>query len=430
MATILFSLVFLAKTPVAHAGPAEDAYAQAQVAYRELMAMPEEKKKFRHHWQSVIDKFKAISEKYPKSNVADSALFTEGKLYYELYDISRLKDDLRNAATAWNDCAEKYPKSHVADDSLFWAAKAQHVLGYHDKEVADLQMLLEKYPKSEMVKDARKALAKIEADGEAKVASATPAATPTAVAVSTPEPQPTPTPPPRSTPVAVAIASGTPAAVIAPDVTSGGDAGENQAIHKVKVISDAGYTRVVIYAGGEVHWEAHQIKADGDKPPRVYVDLTNAHVGEDLKKDAPRLEKMWEIPIEDGLLKRARVAQNDGETVRVVLDLGAITKWRITPFDDPFRLIFDFYGAGGAPVAVAGAEPQPSPASSAVAVATPEGATPVPSATPEAGATPSLTPEQLAKLKDAASKRAGGISLSAQLGLKVARIYIDAGHGG
>ncbi len=408
-------------SPAVQAGAAEDAYAAAQTSFRELKAMPEEKKKFRHHWQASIDRFKAVAEKYPKSPVADDALFTQGQLYYDLYDVSRLKSDLQSAVDAWKSCAQKYPGSNYADDSLFWEAKAMHLLGRHEQEVAALHLVIEKYAKGDMVRDAKKALAKIDETGE--VADTTPKATPSPAAVAVVEVTPTP----KSTPLAIAAATPI-GAVIAPPVTSGGQISDAaQQVHKVKVISNDGYTRVVIYAGGSVHWEAHQIKAEKDKPPRIYVDLVKAHVGEDLKKEAPKLDNNWEIPIEDGLLKRARVAQFDGETVRVVLDVASMKRWEIIPFDDPFRLVIDIYGVTSevpiaTPVLVAAATPVPGGSPAAVAKATPSDApTPVPAAT--------LTADELARFREKAMKRTG-ISLTDQLGLKFGRIYVDAGHGG
>lgn len=401
-----FSLGILFPATTARAAGAGDAYDQARSAYHELDQMPEEKKRLRHHWQSVIDRFKAVSEKYPKSSYADDALYMEGKLYFDLYDYSHYKADLHDAVDRWKECATKYPASNYADDALFWEAKALDLLDRRSQEIDVLRSLLEKHPKGDMVRDAKKLLAKIDPNGDTETAAATPTpeatATPEMVAKATPIPTPTPRP------------------VATPAVTEGGTAGEPQQVHAVKVFSNDGYTRVAIYTGGEVHWKAHEIKADGDKPPRVYVDLTAARVGDDLKQEAPKLDNSWEMPIEDGLLKRARVAQYDGTTVRVVLDLTSISSWKITPFFDPFRVVFDFYGvADDGRGAVASAAGTPTPA----AVATL--AMPVP--TPVASGT--LTAAQLEKI-NAQTARKTGLSLTQQLGLTFTRIFIDAGHGG
>jgi hypothetical protein len=59
--TILFSLGILVRGRVAEAAPADDAYASAQASFRELKSLSEEKRRFRHHWQGAIDKFKAVA---------------------------------------------------------------------------------------------------------------------------------------------------------------------------------------------------------------------------------------------------------------------------------------------------------------------------------------------------------------------------------
>jgi N-acetylmuramoyl-L-alanine amidase len=88
------------------------------------------------------------------------------------------------------------------------------------------------------------------------------------------------------------------------------------------------------------------------------------------------------IPIQDGLLRNARVGQHTADTVRVVLDIESIEGHKIFSLYDPYRIVIDVTGES---------KTQRS--------------------APERGTPPTLT-------------------LAQQLGLGVKKVVIDPGHGG
>ncbi len=51
-----------------------------------------------------------------------------------------------------------------------------------------------------------------------------------------------------------------------------------------------------------------------------------------------------DIPIRDGLLKTARVAQFRADVVRIVLDIDDIKEFKVFPLSDPYRIIIDVKG--------------------------------------------------------------------------------------
>lgn len=387
------------------ADPAGEAYEAARASHAALKAMPEEQLKFAHNWRRTIEKFDAVSEKYPKSWVADDALYMSGTLYYELYDRSRLAKDLRSAVEKFDVCSTKFPSSNYADDCLYWQAKAFHLLDKHDDETKAFQTLLDKHPKGDMAK-----VAKLDASKHKLV-------------LATAEKQEPATPKPAAT---------APAIVQSPERKSGGEAqDESQQLTDVKVWSNEGYTRVGIYLGGKAKWTVNDLKADGDKPPRVYIDFTRAHVGEDLKAKTAKFGNDWEVMIGDGLLQRARVNQFSTDTVRVVLDVATIEKYEVVQLDDPFRVLIDVTGVGGAPITVAQKEktaPTIEELSRRLAELEAEiekagGASPRPTVTP-------MSVDEIERRIRELAKSNRGVSLAQQLGLKATRIYVDAGHGG
>jgi len=154
--------------------------------------------------------------------------------------------------------------------------------------------------------------------------------------------------------------------------------------------------RVTLELGGEATYHDEQI----DGPPRVLIDLQNTRPVEALT-DATRA-------FPDDLVRQIRVGHPVGTRTRIVLDLAGAAPHTIYALYNPYRVVIDF-----ARQAVASTEapvpPTPPAPAAAVAVAAP-GAPPVPSEPRPNGR--------------------GGLSLSRQLGLGVARIVIDPGHGG
>jgi N-acetylmuramoyl-L-alanine amidase len=114
-------------------------------------------------------------------------------------------------------------------------------------------------------------------------------------------------------------------------------------VTEVKTWTFENYTRVVVYFDRKVRWEERTLAADAkaDRPARIYLDLMDTRL-------APSVPA--ELPIDDGLLQRARIAQFDKQRARLVLDLKSLAAWQVVPFGDPFRLVIDVRGTqGGAP---------------------------------------------------------------------------------
>jgi N-acetylmuramoyl-L-alanine amidase len=180
--------------------------------------------------------------------------------------------------------------------------------------------------------------------------------------------------------------------------------------------------RIVIQLGKEVPFYDERI----DGPPRVFLDLQNTRTVETLK-DAV-------IKFPDDLVKQVRIGRQPKERTRVVLDLKqSDARYSVYTLYDPYRIVVDFerkravVPAPAPPREVTAApvadQPSSAPLPEVKAIATTAAAeTAPPPATVET--TPPAAP-----LPPSANVN-GGFSMSRQLGLGVARIVIDAGHGG
>ncbi|MBU1742727.1 MAG: N-acetylmuramoyl-L-alanine amidase, partial [Proteobacteria bacterium] len=149
------------------------------------------------------------------------------------------------------------------------------------------------------------------------------------------------------------------------------------------------YTRVVIHLDRPADFEHHLLPGRSAKFHRLYIDVHGART---TPRVAPR------VKIDHGLLRQVRVAQFDRRTVRVVLDLKRLRRFQVFALEGPFRIVVDF-SSRQAKRPVPGPDVGPDPARPRV-------------------------PPGRARVKPRQW------SLARQLGLKIRRVVIDAGHGG
>jgi len=258
-----------------------------------------------------------------------------GVLYRKLYRKSWLKSDLEKATTTFRKMAKSYPKDNLADDALFAAAEILEEIGNKEEAYKVYSSLKKSYPKGDMTRKAGKKIKEL-------VAYA-------------PKPQ-----------------SPKPAA------STGGS--RKVRISDIKYWSNPEYTRVVVYGSNKMGFSSNRLKKDPvtGKPPRLYIDINNASIPKSLCNP---------IPIADGLLLQARVAQYNTKTVRLVLDIDSMKDHRVFTMESPSRLVIDVMGEGGKY-----SDDQPA--------------------------------------LQAESNGSKPLPLAQQFGLSVQKIVLDAGHGG
>ena len=183
-----------------------------------------------------------------------------------------------------------------------------------------------------------------------------------------------------------------------------------------------------------------------DGPPRVFLDLRNTRAIEALK-DAV-------IPFPDDVVKQVRVGRQPDSRTRVVLDLHRTARYSVYTLYDPYRIVVDFERArtqaptGEATIAstiespmaptrvaaiVPTSEAKIAPASEAKLAPTSEReVAPTSEASHASTSEAKIAPTNAAPIAPLppSTNTNGGFSLSRQLGLGIARIVIDPGHGG
>lgn len=193
--------------------------------------------------------------------------------------------------------------------------------------------------------------------------------------------------------------------------------------------------RIVVDVTGEARFTTGETKS----PDRFFIDVSPARLNSML------LGKEWQI--ESKIFQKIRVAQFDGSTVRIVLDGSTSRGITASALKDPNRIIIDVAGtaAPSVPRAIAGATvvpvvpsvPTPTPPPPAVAAPPPDSVS-APS-TPASGSRPPADLPVTAFPVTTASPEPIRVAVEAKpynnsnirsLGLKLATVVIDAGHGG
>ena len=179
-----------------------------------------------------------------------------------------------------------------------------------------------------------------------------------------------------------------------------------------------------------------------DGPPRIFVDMQNTRASAAIR-DA-------NIPFPDDVVRQIRVGRQLNGRTRVVLDLSAAGKYSVYSLYNPYRIVIDIERQKPLPRAVRPGEQAALKSADAGATwpaSPPAAATPTPAASTSAPpatraesrptvAVPAGPASQTAAAGTAAAplppaaNSTGTFSLSRQLGLGVARIVIDPGHGG
>jgi N-acetylmuramoyl-L-alanine amidase len=197
---------------------------------------------------------------------------------------------------------------------------------------------------------------------------------------------------------------------------SGAPDQQTSAVDNIRYWQTPDSVRVVVDVTGDVTFKQGEAKS----PDRVFVDISPARLNSLLNG------KQW--PVKAPMLDQIRVGQYDASTVRIVLDVGAVTKVNTLSLHEPDRLVVDVFGSG-VPV------PQPATQPAAPPAAAPA---PVPSRTPAAASVTAPPPQPAPAAKPVETKvitaakptNDGTRSLIRSLGLKLSRVVIDAGHGG
>ena len=103
------------------------------------------------NWSLAIQGFKSFIETFPKSDLADDALYYTGETYY-------MSGRFPDAVSAYNLVIERYPSSNTLPDTYYKRGMAQKALGQVPQAKESLSFVIKTYPSSDAAFLAKQAL--------------------------------------------------------------------------------------------------------------------------------------------------------------------------------------------------------------------------------------------------------------------------------
>jgi len=285
-------------------------YESARRVYYALKGSAQ-RQRFRHHWIKAIAAFNRVQAVAPSGPHAAAALFNTAALWRDLFVVSRLGSDGRQAEAAFARLAALYPASALADDALLGQARlvSAHA-AERERAVHVLGDLLARYPGGDMAASARTLLARL------------------GVATTRPE----------------ARAHEGDDAVGAIIGRSDEEGRARPRLTGLKTWGSAVYSRVALYLSAPV--EARLVDDAGEGGAATHrLDLVGATL-------APGV--LGRHAVTDPLLTSVTVTQLDSATVRVSLALESPARLRTLVLEDPYRIVIEaLVEEGEGPVAAA-----------------------------------------------------------------------------
>jgi N-acetylmuramoyl-L-alanine amidase len=441
--SVIFATAAFAST-ASQRKPSPSPYAQAQLARQALESRPETERA-RRDYERVLDLYRAVYHDDPASPKADASIFAVAQLLAEQGRTLNDEKSLHDAVGQYEFLRREYPGSRYRADALL-AEGDIYFRNLNDNAAAKAayQSFLKQYPRNAGAAQARANLKELRADevadkrrgkapafpdAQADTAPAQPdhskkvptAAIQSQQAPSTPAVLATPAvrPPAQAPQPAPAISGATASSqTTAPPrpAQTATPAQQQQPVfasayaepprHRGKLVEVTGvrhwstsiYTRVAIDLGDEVQYEAARVPG----PDRIFFDLHGTRL-------SPELVGKSVSVIDDGFLKRIRVAQFSNDITRIVLDVSDVSDYSAFLLPNPYRLIIDIHGRkpGAATAQQIAQAPTPGPLANAPrAQPTPTSAAPEPA--------PSQTKKPSATAAVANQNKASPESIAAQ----------------
>ena len=322
-----FLLFCLLPTSPAHARAHHgDAWARSHFAAAERMREALNGRlladRSRHDYQRVINAYRSVYYGAPSSTKADPSVVAVAEILVEMG--RRFDDDkvLNDAIGQYKFLRREYPGSKYRFDALFTIGEIyKDDLNNPDHARSTFREFLRRYPANRLAENARQAIAEINRKEQ-------PGNKPEADKAAHEE---TPRKDDKESRNALSIetASRPAAPKTAPDE---GTSRQIPRVTGVRHWSTPDYTRVAIDVENEVKFASQRIS----HPDRIFFDLRGTKLASTL------VGKSFDV--DDGFLKKIRVAQYQPGRTRVVLEVHDLSDYEAFLLPNPYRLIIDIHG--------------------------------------------------------------------------------------
>jgi N-acetylmuramoyl-L-alanine amidase len=282
--------------------------------------------RFRHDYQRVLNAYRSIYLGAPASAKADPSVVAVAETLVEMG--RRFDDDkiLNEAIEQYKFLRREYPGSKYRFDGLFTIGEIyKDDLDDADAARSTFQDFVRRYPHNRLADGAREAIVELNQEAQAEKAAV--------AQKSASKKQPAKNDSDKDGRAAgdssiSHVDSGK-------DGSSESRSGRVQRLTGIRHWSTPDYTRVAIDVEGDVKFSSQRI----DSPARIFFDLR------DTKLASTLVGKSFDV--DDGFLKKVRVAQFAPGRTRVVLEVDNLSDYDAFLLPNPYRLIIDIHGKNG-----------------------------------------------------------------------------------
>jgi N-acetylmuramoyl-L-alanine amidase len=325
-----------ATAPAAHArSHHSDAWARERFAnaerMREALNGRPPADRTRHDYQRVLNAYRSIYLGAPASTKADPSVVAVAET---LVEMGRHFDDdkiLNEAIEQYKFLRREYPGSKYRFDGLFTIGEI-YKDDLNDPEAARLtfQEFLHRYPHNRLADGARAAIAELNVEMNRQAQAEKAAAQKVTAEKKQPEKSGHDNKDTREAGDGSASDSES-----GKNESSESRSGRLPRVTGIRHWSTPDYTRVAIDVESEVKFFSQRI----DSPARIFFDLR------DTKLASTLVGKSFDV--DDGFLKKVRVAQFAPGRTRVVLEVDNLSDYEAFLLPNPYRLIIDIHGRNG-----------------------------------------------------------------------------------
>jgi len=287
----------------------------------------------RQDYQRVLNAYRNVYFGAPASTKADPSVVAVAET---LVEMGRHFDDdkiLNDAIAQYKFLRKEYPGSKYRCDALFTIGEI-YKDDLNDREQARevFQEFLHRYPQNRLVEDAQQAVAEIDREAAAEKRAEAHKTPGREVAGKGKSAKDSPAKDADAQDDTKADAQPEPKTDAAGKETPEAGAGRLPRVTGIRHWSTPDYTRVAIDLESDIKFGSSRISS----PDRIFFDLRGTKLASTL------VGKSFDV--DDGFLKKIRVAQFQPGRTRVVLEVADLSDYEAFLLPNPYRLIIDIHG--------------------------------------------------------------------------------------
>ncbi len=287
----------------------------------------------RHDYQRVLNAYRNVYFGAPTSTKADPSVVAVAET---LVEMGRHFDDdkiLNDAIAQYKFLRKEYPGSKYRCDALFTIGEIyKDDLNDSDQAREVFQEFLHRYPQNRLVEDAQQAVAEIDREAAAEKRAEARKKPGKEIAEKSKTAKDSPAKAADAQEDAKADAQSESKADTAGKETPEARAGRLPRVTGIRHWSTPDYTRVAIDLESDIKFGSSRISS----PDRIFFDLRGTKLASTL------VGKSFDV--DDGFLKKIRVAQFQPGRTRVVLEVADLSDYEAFLLPNPYRLIIDIHG--------------------------------------------------------------------------------------